>query len=156
MEQNENLKSPDQTKTVNSQPFGIRPAVETDVAFIFNSWLKSYRNTEGSVSNAVYFQFHHKLIETLLERSDVKVMHQIDDPNEIIGYLCYELVENIPVIHYVYIKNSFRKLNLLEKLLTSGNITKQTSGFYTHITPIVKKLVNNNYKQFVFNPYLAK
>lgn len=147
------LKSPDQTETDTSTTLPVvvvRPATEADVSFIFNSWLKSYRGTCKAISNPVYYQFQHKTIEAILQRSQVLVACDAADPNQLYGYLVYEVVEGIAVVHYAYIKHSFRGmklLSLLAKDLPAGG------GYYTHDTANGHRLAAA--KKFVLNPYLV-
>lgn len=133
----------------------IRSATEADVPFIFNSWLKSYRgsNAAKNISNPVYFEFHHKLIEGLLKRSQVHVLCSPEDSSQVFGYLVHEVVDEVIVLHYVYIKYAFRGMKLCSLLLKHANIDASKGGFYTHDTHSSSKLLKNS--KFVFNPYLV-
>lgn len=133
----------------------IREATEADVPFIFNSWLKSYRGSYicKGVSNPVYFEFQHKTIEALLQRCQVQVLCSSTDSNELYGYLVHEVVQEVPVLHYAYIKHTYRKLGLLKKLLKT--VEAPNGGFYTHDSEAAAKLVNAKKINFVYNPYLA-
>ena len=78
----------------NKLPIDIRDMIESDVSFIFNTWLKSYRKsriTEG-IENPIYFSEHHKIIEELLKRCDVVVASASDDSSIIYGYLVFEKI----------------------------------------------------------------
>src|SRR5574343_1266358 len=73
-------------------PVYIREAAENDIAFIFSSWLKSARQVSFAqkTDNAVYFTEHHKLIEKLLKRCTVHVATDVNDINNIFGYMVHE------------------------------------------------------------------
>lgn len=133
----------------------IRSATESDVAFVFNSWLKSYRNSNSckSISNPVYFDFQHKVIEKLLARCVVLVVCEATDPSQIYGYIVYESVEGIPILHYAYVKHAFRGMGICSMLFAEAQLNKDTGGFYTHETPSAMKLLVKS--KFVYNPYLA-
>lgn len=133
----------------------IRNATEADVPFIFNSWLKSYRSALAvkTVSNPVYFEFQHKAIEKLLQRSQVHMLCSPDDASQVFGYVVCEKVEEIPVLHYAYIKYAFRGMGLCKLLMQHAGLDKQTGGFYTHETHSTIKLLKNG--KFVYNPYLG-
>lgn len=124
----------------------IRDANEADVPFIFNSWLKSFRPFAGPVSPIIYYEFQHKLIEQLLQRSVVRVACSVTDTNEIYAYLVSELIDDVSIIHYAYTKHTFRGLGLQRKLGLSS------SGFYTHRTNCSRFLYPD---QLIYNPYLA-
>lgn len=133
----------------------IRNAIESDVPFIFNSWLKSYRgaNAAKNISNPVYFDFQHQAIESLLKRSQVFVLCSPDDQSQVFGYVVCEKLEDIDIVHYIYIKYAFRGMGLGQMLLKHANIDAQVGGFYTHETHSTVKLAQNS--KFVYNPYLA-
>jgi hypothetical protein len=130
----------------------IRDASEADVPFIFNSWLKSYRNSSAcrSVTNPVYFAFQHRLIEDLLQHSFVKVVHAASDSNQLLGYIVYGEQEGIKIIHYVYVKHAFRNMGMCKMMLQDSGVV---GGFYTHETPSGARAAEK--LQLVYNPYLA-
>lgn len=132
----------------------IRTANESDVPFIFNSWLKSYRssNAAKNISNPVYFDFHHKLLENILQRSNVLVLCDTADTAQVFGYIVAQDLDGVKVLHYAYVKFAFRGMGLANMLLTEAGLSKQVGGFYTHETGVGQKLVGD---KFVYNPYLA-
>lgn len=112
----------------------VRPAEAADIPFIFNSWLRSFRTGSlcANVANSIYFVEHHKVLEKLLKRSEVLVACEPSDPTNIYGYLCYEKIQDIFVLHYAYVKHTFRQLGVANSLLekTGCDFTKQ--GLFSH------------------------
>lgn len=133
----------------------IRTATEADIPFIFNSWLKSYRSSAFAkpISNPVYFDFQHKVIEKLLQRSQVFMLCSTQDSAQVYGYVVTEEVDGVKVLHYCYIKYAFRGMGLCSSLLKHANLSKEQGGFYTHDTHATTKLLGKT--KFVHNPYLA-
>lgn len=131
----------------------IRDANEADVPFIFNSWLKSYRNASlcRSITNPVYFAFQHQLIEALLKHNYVKVVCTAADSNQLLGYIVYGEQEGIKIVHYAYIKHAFRNMGMCRMMLQSAGIVN--GGFYTHETPSGARAAER--MGLVYNPYLA-
>lgn len=136
-------------------PISFRKANEYDVPFIFNSWLKSYRNSHlGSKINSTIFNTeHHKIIEKLLKHSQTIIAHPSDDSSQIMGYICASYIESNLVIHYIYIKHNFRSLGIGKMLLAAFHNNKDMPILYTHHTKPMDIL------QYKFNaihhPYLA-
>jgi ribosomal protein S18 acetylase RimI-like enzyme len=151
MKMAKNSESPAQAQ-ISISP-AIRQAIEADVPFIFNSWLKSYRSMARTVSNPVYFEFHHKAIEALLQRSEVLVAVNPADANELYGYIVYEVVQDVPVIHYAYVKQSFRGLGIATAL--AAKLQVSGGGFYSHETRAGIEVLAHKGLKFVYNPYLA-
>jgi ribosomal protein S18 acetylase RimI-like enzyme len=135
-------------------PVRIRPANQEDVGFIFNSWLRSYKPSFFSrlIDNRVYFENHHKLLENLAKTSTFTIACDKDDPSQIYGYICYEKIQGISAIHYIYVKHSFRKLGIAKLLLKESGHTSSSAGCCTHITRAVEKsCIKYN---LIYHPYL--
>lgn len=98
-----------------------RYAEKSDLSFIFSSWLKSFRGSPlaASVENAAYFDGHHRLIEGVLRHARVLCAVSSEDPSQIYGWVCYEIpnAPTPPVVHYVYVKHSFRGFGIAKRLL---------------------------------------
>lgn len=143
-------------KNIKSQ-VQIRNAIEADVPFIFNSWLKSYKGSNAckSISAPIYYQFHHKTIETLLQKCSVKVVCSAADENQVYGYIVYELLETVPVLHYAYVKHLYRNMGLLSMMLYESGLGLENGGFNTHESPSFNKICQVKKLKFIYNPYLA-
>lgn len=126
----------------------IREMNSDDVNFVYNSWLKSFRNSLEAMNqtNEVYYDNHKNLIEKLLNKSNVNIIHPADDPSHILGFMCSE--GNI--VHYIYIKYNYRKLGIAKHLLTS--IVSGDTFYITHITKNIRDKVDN--QKIVYNPWL--
>ncbi len=137
-------------------PISIREADQSDVSFIFSSWLKSFQLGAMTrfVERTIYFNEQHKLIERLLQSSTVLVACDPDDPGQIYGYLCYEQIEGIMCVHYTYTKQPFRALGVAKQLLEkSGYDWQNSSGVYTHHTRLGGNLSSYKYN-LVYHPYI--
>lgn len=129
----------------------LRQATPSDLNFIYNSWLKSYRNSPwaANVPSAVYFKIHHDLIEALIQRSSCVVACDSEDPDQILGFAIVEQRRDLKIAHYVYVKQPYRRIGVATTLLgVFGDI-----DFSSHFTRSADKLARN--VGAVFNPYLA-
>lgn len=132
----------------------LRPANESDAAFIFDSWLRSYRKGGRSprVESAVFWDEHRRLLGKLLSRSTVLVACSGEDPAQLFGWLAFERLGAVCVVHYCYTQRVFRRLGVAKKLL---EVASSGSGglAHTHETdagaPFAKAW------RSVYNPYLA-
>lgn len=88
----------------------LREHTAEDMPFIFNSWLKSYKANSACklVPDVLYFKSHTKIINFLLSKSIVLIACFPEDPTEIIGYVVYQIVSDIVVIHWIYVKDKHR------------------------------------------------
>lgn len=129
---------------------GIRFAEIQDLPLVFSSWLKSYRKhaaTQG-LSNDVYFSGQRELIARLLQRATVRLLVSVEDPSHIYGWACTELSGGLPVLHYVYVKQTYRRLGFARLLL--GDLLT-TPVAYSHLGEFTGKLASGSH----FNPYKA-
>lgn len=146
---------PEKKKDLGANPIRIRKATETDVNFIFSSWLKSIRNSGYSygVPNAVFFSEHHKVIERLLKTCTVNIACSESDVSDIYGYICSEVVDGLTVIHFVYVKHTYRRLGIGNMLLNSIEHNSKAASLYTHMTK-QGKLLEAKFN-LVYSPYIA-
>ena len=135
-------------------PINLRTATAEDVPFIFNSWLKSYRNSHFCklVVNEIYYNEHHKVIERLIKKSKVIVACNRDDENQLYGYIVADEVEGFFALHYIYVKHSFRNMGIGEALLNSFEHDPSVASIYSHHTRLCDKLAPKY--SMVYHPYL--
>jgi len=133
----------------------IRPAIEEDIPFIFSTWLKSFRDSffAQNISTTIYYAEHHKVVERLLKSCSVFVACSDKDISQLYGYICAEEIDSILVVHYVYVKHSFRWLGIGRQLLNAVHHNATNVSIYTHNTKVSRGLANKF--NFVHSPYVA-
>lgn len=138
-----------------SLPLQLRSVTNEDVPFIFNSWLKSYRETGllcKNVSNTIYFDNHHKILQRIVQKAVIMVACAESDPSQIYGYMVAERVEGFLVVHYAYVKHSFRKLGIATAMLKEFGHDITKASCFTHYTKSSEKLALKF--NLVYHPYL--
>ncbi len=136
---------------MNDSRWNIRSAVGDDLPFIYGTWAQSYRYDSligKGCRNSIFFPEYNKVIDYILDQDDTQVLvaHLPAEPNVILGYF----VCQPSVIHYVYVKEAFRKEGIAKSLF-------QASGgqgvYYTHRTkalvPLVLSIEALNYNPFL-------
>lgn len=127
----------------------IRPATASDLPFIYSAWLKSFRRHPwvSPAPNAVYYKYHHDIIDRLLQRGLISVACSDEDEDQILGFVVYENRANLVILHYYYVKQPYRRMGIAGQLLRS----LPSIDFYTHQTgpkhPILEEV------EAVYNPY---
>lgn len=136
-------------------PIRIRRATESDVPFIFNSWLKSYRHSRFAqdLHTTIYYSEHHKIIENLLKTCEVIIACSDDDVSQILGWACFEKVQGAFVLHYIYTKQTYRMLGIAGRLLSETGHNPELASLYSHHSAVALKLAGKY--NFVYNPYLG-
>lgn len=137
-------------------PITLRKANEEDAGFIFNSWLKCYRkaNAVKPITNPIYFQEQHKIIESLVldDRNFTIMACNPDDPSQIYGFVCAGYYEGIFTLHWIYVKQSFRNLRIGSTLLNAFEHDFGTAAVYTHHNHISSKLAPKY--NMLYHPYI--
>jgi GNAT superfamily N-acetyltransferase len=123
---------------MTSLPVVLRPYRPSDEACVFKSWLETFR--KGSRCHrhpeGWYYPRQRRLISGLLDGGATVVCAAFSgDPDEILGWACYDLRETLPIVHYVYVKHAFRGLGIAKQLL--GELLQRQCVF-THRTRWVK------------------
>ena len=144
-------------------PIQIRQGRETDIPFIANSWLTSYRNSPWAknMTNTVFFTEHRRLIDDLFATSFVDIVHDSEDDDQIIGYMVSAIIDGVKVLHYIYVKKPFRELKIAKLLLNHRGFDKKEMCVYTHITRQHDHRAEVNgldvwlrKTEWIFNPYV--
>lgn len=132
-----------------------RELTNTDIGFVFNSWLKSYKNSPIArcVPTSVFYSGQHKLIEHLIANSTTIVACSKEDPLQIFGYICASRVQGILVVHYIYVKQTYRMLGVGKMLLNHFDFQLSSASCYTHRTETGDRLSAKF--NMVYHPYLA-
>jgi hypothetical protein len=112
-------------------PVGLRPALGSDLAFIYRRWLQDLRHTDNSpLSDDIWFPAYREHINRVLanEAVTVLVVHPADATNEILGFV----VAEPGVLHWVYIKPRYReKYGLCRRLLEAAKATEALASWST-------------------------
>jgi GNAT superfamily N-acetyltransferase len=91
-----------------------RPASPDEMSFILDSWLKSYKFSPwaGVMENHKYFVQQREAIEALLARGSQITVAEVPDTDRVAGWICHEHKPGIDVVHYVYVKDPWRKMGI--------------------------------------------
>jgi ribosomal protein S18 acetylase RimI-like enzyme len=137
-----------------NSPIRLRPSVEEDLPFIYNSWLKSYRFSHfgEKITNTIYFTDHHKVLENLIKHSKVIVACNPEDPSQVYGYIVGGAREGVFLLHFLYVKHTFRNMGIGKTLLDAMGHDSSSAAVYTHHTRMADKLASKH--NFVYHPYL--
>lgn len=151
----------------------IRQGNITDKNFIFNSWLKEYRNSlfatanvspfinqngkadlhRLSVPDSIYYKHHAIIIQNLLESSYVLVLCNPENEDHIFGYIVYQPYNEHVIVHFLYIKSLYRRFGLAKKLLSDITDIKNKTIYASHMTEMASTYMMRNYK-LIYSPYL--
>jgi GNAT superfamily N-acetyltransferase len=139
-------------------PFNIRSAAVDDIPFVFNSWLKSYRDAPAvrAVPNTTYYAEHHAIIEKIFSSAGLVLLVACDatESKQIFGYAVGERTSKGFAIHWVYVKFPFRRFRIgaaLEQALLATNVDL-SEVCYTHAPKGGEGLFRT--RKYTYNPYL--
>lgn len=136
--------------------FVARDMGDADRDFICNSYLLSFRRERPMcwVPHTIYYGPQGKVLTYLLDKARVLVACFPEDPGEILGYIIYDYMGDVLVVHYAYAKLDGRgiKHRLLETV--AGGLSM---AVVTHSFPGMKSLLNRNSRTAVhYDPYLIQ
>lgn len=134
----------------------ISKGIPEDNAFIFATWLRSFRHLSyfaKRIKNHVFFKWHHALIERVLARetTTVLVAHAKDDRDLIFGYIIFEDWDDFDVLHFIYVKGDYHKNGIGTMLLKASGIDVNTA-FFSHWTYATDELIKK-YPEMTYSPY---
>jgi GNAT superfamily N-acetyltransferase len=123
--------------------FAQRTHGPDDVAFIYSSWMKSYRASEPHMASDDYYSLQRLRIDRLIAKHGVLVVYPEGRNRVIAAWACLDLAREA-VAHYVYVQREYRGRGIARILLTG-----RTS--LTHWTPAVETLVRHGFR---YRPHL--
>lgn len=132
----------------------IRPARQTDLAFVTSSYLKTMRarTPYNCMTSDVYYPHQRKRIENALQVGDCYVLANPEDPDHIFGYAVVEHLSSGDIVHFIYIKFPFRKMGLARKLF-SQVVRDQGTTLVSHTTDTNFDRLAHKYK-LIYDPYV--
>ncbi len=130
-----------------SELVAIRGGRESDLPFIYSTWLKNLRYGNSwfeAIDQEVYYDVYHNVIEQVLASPGVtvKVACLRDDPEVILGYSVFKG----PRLDYVFVKSAWRGIGIA-KLLVPTNI-----AVVSHLTKVGLALLRKR-PNIKFNPF---
>lgn len=130
--------------------------IEEDKSFIFNSFLKSYKQNSimKFVPAVIYYREQTRIISYLLNSASTIVAVFPEAADEIMAYIIYEQLGEQLIVHYSYVKHLYRHnhwtYNTIKQLNTFDNNLIITSHIIDSFNKLQYKL--NNYK-VVYDPF---
>jgi GNAT superfamily N-acetyltransferase len=117
----------------------LRDIQPGDVRFVLDSWAKSFRASPwaGVIPNHLYYDVFHESVEQLLARgTKIQIACAKHDPSRILGWVATEKVRDGQAVHFIYVKDPFRRRGLASHLLeqTVGTQDREGRYFYTYRT----------------------
>ena len=92
----------------------------------------------------MYYKEYNKVIDHLLTISTIKVACLDDDEVVILGYAVFDR-DNI---HYVFVKEAFRRLGIAKRLIESSLILPETCTHSTYIAEVIIEKFKLTYNPF--------
>lgn len=127
-----------------SNTIQIRDVKEEDLPLIYSTWLLGlYHGCEwmNRIKKESFFKNYKLFIERRLPLCTVKVAALADDPDVILGYVCYR--DN--VLDWIFVKKAWRKMGIAKMLLPQG-VT-----LVTHLTKVGRSIKP---KEWDFDPFV--
>ena len=134
--------------------FDTRAIQDSDKNFIFSTWLKSHRATQDNkrMVNSVYYTNFSEIVTNILTTCSVKVACEPGDNDHIYGYIAYRYIDEMPVVHFVYVKQTYRRLGIMDHLITSLVKDKDIPVVCTFTSEVYDK-IKQRYGLF-YNPFM--
>lgn len=102
---------------------------------------------KSAIRDATYYSEHKHVVLNLILRSRIMIACSAEDEDQIFGWVCYEK----GLLHYIYVKTTFRNMGIGRRLLDEAGITKEKRVVFTHMTPKADKHLRGYCEKF--NPY---
>lgn len=125
------------------QPLWVfRDCTPDDVMDVVKWWTGSYRKSKwaGTIPNNKFSDVQGEVIRQLLSRG-AKCLLACNpaSPEQVLGFVVHEATrKGEPVVHYLFVKDIYRKRGVSKSLLAEVGIPGDGTAFYTHRTAYSK------------------
>lgn len=121
-----------------------RIAAIADMPFIVATWSRAYKRSRqaGIIATDDWHSVMHRTIERLLARRTVSAIVACDatDPEFAYGWIAGDTSPRAPVVHFAYVKESYRRAGIGRGLLAALGIDPRKFFYFTCWTPILLEL----------------
>lgn len=135
--------------------FVTREFRPSDFNFVANSYLRSYRSgpeAKYMPSDFYYPEYKEKLTH-MIKTGKVTILCSSQDEDQIVGYSITDKILDWNILHYVYIKFTFRRMGLAKQLLADLSLGQNVT-ICTHIPKMWSNCITK-YK-LAFDPKYAR
>jgi len=133
--------------------------VDDDRPYIATSMLQSIKRSYpfDMVPQAIYYYPQKKIIQQLLDKCTTLVACFPEDPSEIIGYIIYQFFDQIPIIHYLYVRTIHWNKKIANTILKQVLRDNMNTVIVTSISDFFPQLKHRfpPYK-FVYDPFFIQ
>lgn len=133
----------------------LRPFIPDDKAFVTQSWMRSYWDgaiaRDHRIAPPTYNLYQRRIIDDIVARPNAVgvIAHPQGDVDVIIGWIIFEVDDPLRVVHYIYVKEAFRRLGIAKRILSAT-----VNDFsYTHLTERARKIMDGR-RNYNYNPWL--
>lgn len=144
---------------VNEAGLTFRAAGAEDLPFVMDSWGRSYRRGNkafSALSPDDFHRFHRPIRERILGRAHCLIVAGETEPWLILGWIVHESIPSSEILHYVYVRDTFkREFGLAHQLVNRA--IKKTPCAYTHLTHRASRILSAKAQElsgFYFAPHL--
>lgn len=131
--------------------FTLRPATETDLAYILDTWLEGMAPEYRDVRKSDYERDGRLHILGILQRPGVGVVvaSPVDEPTVIWAYI----VAEAGLIHWCYVRKTHRRLGIARRLVNAILPEATPPLVISHLTAVVRKIKSKHRDLFRYLPW---
>lgn len=130
----------------------VRSADGNDINFIKNSWEKSFEKTMKAVPREIYHRGQQKLMNQLMAKASCYVACSPEDNNQIFGWMLFEKIKDIGILHYIYVKHPYRRYGIGKSLYNCLDRNDQYPCIASHKTLYLEYIQDK--WNLTYNPYI--
>lgn len=115
-----------------------------DAPFVFSGWVESFRSAHaaGPIPSDMYRTLYREILRRVLDRSRVVVAYNLDRPTQLFGFAVRDREDDQerPVLHYVFVKQFFRRNGVARYLVQELGISTRDPFVYTFKSQAAKTI----------------
>ena len=127
----------------------------SDKGFVVKTYIKGLHTIEpyNFIKNDYFKPIHSQLIEKFMAHSNILIAHIKNYPDELLGYVIFDITPRNLIFHYIHIKAILRGKTNLSNLLLKQIDFDNREIICTHFSKYFYHLQNQN-PNISYNPYI--
>src|ERR1700728_4585817 len=95
--------------------------VESDIGYVLDSFVQGAKDpVYTQMRDSIYKQRYQPIIKRLITEANVLIACLPNDPDLFAGFVVHDSFDNIPILHWIHVRQMFQRQKIAEAMLAEA------------------------------------